>query len=165
MAMIMKRVALGIGSNLGDRSANIDKALGEIELQIGRILLSSSVYETEPWGFETDDLFLNMALIAATELTPAELIRKIRSIEARLGRNRDCRKYSSRIVDIDILLYEDLIVDEDDLKIPHPLMHERLFVLAPLSEIAPQMLHPVLDKTVASLLASCTDTCNIRRLQ
>jgi len=154
----MKIVFLGIGTNMGTRESNLDHALEKIEEYVGPVIKSSAIYETEPWGFRAKGEFLNLVVKMETELNPHELLYKIQNIESLLGRIRKKKRYSSRIIDIDILLYDDLIIHEPDLKIPHPLLHERKFVLVPLCEIAPDMIHPVLKKSVSSLLEICEDT-------
>lgn len=160
----MKKVFLGIGSNLGDRELNLKETLEKIEKNIGPVLESSSVYETEPWGFESDNQFLNMVVKAETRLTPSGVLGAILMIEAFLGRTRGDKQYSSRIIDIDILLYEDTVIDEVSLKIPHPLMHERRFVLVPLCEIDPDLVHPVLKKNIATLLNLCEDKSAVLKI-
>jgi 2-amino-4-hydroxy-6-hydroxymethyldihydropteridine diphosphokinase len=127
----MREVFLGIGSNLGDREGNLRSAAVSIGKLAGGIMAYSSVYETEPWGFQSGEEFLNMVLKLKTAMEPAELLRCILSIELEMGRVRSMSQYSSRIIDIDILLYEDLLVDDAGLTIPHPRLHERKFVLVP----------------------------------
>jgi 2-amino-4-hydroxy-6-hydroxymethyldihydropteridine diphosphokinase len=161
----MKIVFLGIGTNLGNREINLEQAVAGIEENIGTVLQSSSIYETDPWGFESKDKFLNMIVKVETTLSPSLLLEKIKIIESLLGRVRGGMRYSSRLIDIDILLYEDLIVDEERLVIPHPLMHERKFVLVPLCEIAPEMIHPVLKKSIAELLKICEDRSEVRKFR
>lgn len=161
----MGTVFLGIGSNLGVRETNLRKAVESIEDNIGRIIKTSSVYETEPWGFISENKFLNMVAEVETDLALSAVLAAILKIELLLGRIRNENRYSSRAIDIDILLYEDKIIDEINLKIPHPLMHERRFVLVPLSEIAPDLIHPVLKKSSADLLKSCSDTSVVRKHQ
>jgi 2-amino-4-hydroxy-6-hydroxymethyldihydropteridine diphosphokinase len=134
-----------------------------IEEYIGPVLQSSSVYETEPWGFTAKGEFLNLVVKIQTELDPKNLLDKILNIEKLLGRVRKKKRYSSRVIDIDILLYDDIIFHEPDLKIPHPLMHERKFVLVPICEIAPDLIHPVLKKSFRSLLEICEDTGVVTR--
>jgi 2-amino-4-hydroxy-6-hydroxymethyldihydropteridine diphosphokinase len=154
----MNIVFLGIGTNLGNRERNLEKAVAMIENLPGRILQSSSSYETEPWGFQSEEKFLNMVVKIETILTPFTLLEKIHILESSLGRVRGTERYISRLIDIDILLYDDLIIDDEHLKIPHPLLHERKFVLIPLCEIEPGIIHPVLRKTIGELLQICSDT-------
>jgi 2-amino-4-hydroxy-6-hydroxymethyldihydropteridine diphosphokinase len=157
----MNIVFLGIGTNLGNRERNLEQAVAGTENYLGRVLLSSSIYETEPWGFQSGDKFLNIAVKIATVLSPAHLLEKILFLESMMGRVRGTEQYISRLIDIDILFYDDIIVDEEHIKIPHPLLHKRKFVLIPLCEIAPEMFHPVLKKTIADLLQICTDTSTV----
>jgi 2-amino-4-hydroxy-6-hydroxymethyldihydropteridine diphosphokinase len=157
----MDKVFLGIGTNLGSRKVNLRKATEMIADHIGKVVNSSPVYETAPWGFEAENDFLNMVVTVETNLAPAEVLKKILQIESMLGRERNQDRYSSRIIDIDILLYDDLIINENGLKIPHPLMHERKFVLVPLCELAPEMIHPVLKKSMRVLLEKCRDRSRI----
>jgi len=152
---------LGIGTNLGDREVNLQEVLVRIEESIGEILAVSSVYETEPWGFESKDWFLNMILYIRTDLKPSGLLGRILIIEALMGRVRDEKDYKSRIIDIDILLYENETISEPGLTIPHPRLHERRFVLVPLCEINPDGIHPVLKKSFASLLNECQDNSKV----
>jgi len=159
----MKKVFLGIGTNLGNRESNLKEAVARIEEYIGPIMKSSSVYETEPWGFKTENEFLNMVVKVETKLTPSGLLGRILMIESLSGRVRGDKQYTSRVIDIDLLLYENMIIDEESLKIPHPLMHERRFVLVPLCEIESQMIHPVLNKSIASLLESCKDKSKVKK--
>jgi len=161
MILGMKRVFLGLGSNLGDREENLQEAKVRIGESIGQVVSASSVYETEPWGFESDREFLNMVLCAETYLSPSGLLGRILMIESQLGRIRSEKKFTSRNIDIDILLYDNDIVNEEALQIPHPQMHERRFVLIPLCEIAPDLIHPVLKKSSQTLLKECKDNCKV----
>jgi 2-amino-4-hydroxy-6-hydroxymethyldihydropteridine diphosphokinase len=158
---------LSIGTNLGNKESNLDHAIEKIEEYIGRILRYSSIYETEPWGFQAKNEFLNMAVMVETDLIPSELLEKVLNIESLLGRVRSKKHYtsaySSRIIDIDILLYDNIIINEPDLKIPHPLMHHRKFVLVPLCDIAPEIIHPVLKKPFRTLLENCDDNGEVRK--
>ena len=140
---------MGLGSNLGDRRQNIEKAVTLIGERVGVVICQSSLIETEPWGFESENKFLNAVVLCETERTPREVLLLTQQIERDMGRRKMVngqwsmvngrRVYADRIVDIDILLYDDLTVDEPDLKIPHPLMHERDFVMIPLEEVRCKM--------------------------
>jgi 2-amino-4-hydroxy-6-hydroxymethyldihydropteridine diphosphokinase len=152
---------LSIGSNLGNREENIVNAITKIEEFVGEILSVSSVYETEPWGFDTHDKFLNIILKVDTDLSPEGLLGRVYMIEKSMGRERSFSRYSSRNIDVDIIFFNNEIIDEDGLVIPHPLMYKRRFVLVPLNEISPDMVHPVLKQSVASLLRKCDDVCNV----
>jgi len=158
----MKRVILGIGTNLGDKAGNLKTALGSINENIGRVVRTSSVYETQPWGFNSEDQFLNMVAEVESELKPSGLLGRILMIESKMGRLRNGKEYASRLIDIDILFFEDKILDTKSLVIPHPKLHERKFVLVPLAEIAPDFIHPIFKKDVKTLLKECRDKGNIR---
>ena len=142
----MHQVYLGLGSNLGDREEHIRKAIALIGESIGLVIRQSSLIETEPWGFESANRFLNSVILVETTLTPRQLLKATQKIERQLGRKKKSTdsslltpvSYSDRSIDIDILLYDDLTVDEPDLKIPHPLMEQRDFVMTPLNEIKPR---------------------------
>lgn len=157
----MKKVFIGIGSNLGNRAENLREAKSMIGELIGPVVSESPVYETEPWGFESDNEFLNMVLCAETDLSPSGLLGRILMIESQLGRIRSEARYSSRNIDIDILLYNSEIINETALIIPHPRMHERRFVLVPLNEIASELKHPVLKKSIKALLEECKDSSKV----
>lgn len=141
--MTNHQVYLGLGSNLGDREENIRKAISLIDERVGKVLRQSSLIETDPWGFESSNRFLNAVILCETTLTPRQVLKATQKIERELGRKKKLiangqqprANYKDRPIDIDILLYDDLTVDEPDLKIPHPLMHERDFVMIPLNEI------------------------------
>ena len=142
--MTKHQVFLGLGSNLGDKVWNLQEAIRLIGERVGTVTRQSSFIETEPWGFESEHTFLNAAICCETEKTPREVLLLTQQIERDLGRTKKSTSlltpsllpsYQDRTVDIDILLYDDLRLDEPDLKIPHPLMHERDFVMIPLKEI------------------------------
>ena len=134
---MMHEVYLGLGSNLGDRHALMEKAITLIGERIGKVVRQSSFIETEPWGFESDNRFLNAVILVETEHTPREVLTLTQQIEREMGRTRKSGSagYADRPMDIDILIYDDLEINEPDLKIPHPLMHEREFVMIPLREV------------------------------
>jgi 2-amino-4-hydroxy-6-hydroxymethyldihydropteridine diphosphokinase len=156
----MAIVYLALGSNLGDRPANLRAALEALPPEV-RLMDESPVYETPPWGYADQPAFLNMAVKAETGLAPRELLAYLKGIEIRLGRTPTFRN-GPRQIDIDILFLDDLVLDEDGLIIPHPRLHERAFVLVPLADVAAQVVHPVLKKSVLELLAK-VDPGGIRR--
>ena len=159
----MSTAHLLIGGNLGDREENLLKAIALINEQCGPLIRASSVYETEAWGKTDQPSFLNQALEISTALNARQLMRKILKIEKEMGRIRQ-EKLGPRIIDIDILLYENEIHDLRFLKIPHPEMQNRRFVLVPLAEIDPTLQHPVLKKTIAELLEECPDNLEVKKI-
>ena len=151
-----------IGGNLGNREANLARAREWIGEQCGTLGTVSALYETAAWGREDQPAFLNQALLLLTTLTPRQLIRRVLKIEKQMGRVRE-EKYGPRLIDIDILLYDDEIHDYPLLQLPHPEMQRRRFALLPLAEIAPQQVHPVLQQTIAELLAVCPDPLAVKK--
>jgi 2-amino-4-hydroxy-6-hydroxymethyldihydropteridine diphosphokinase len=153
----MNKVYLLIGGNMGDRMANLINAHKHIEQQIGNIELKSSIYETAAWGQTNQPDFLNQALLVHTQLEAAELMSKLLSIENLMGRIRTI-KLGPRTIDLDIIYFNNDVISTSLITIPHPKLAERKFVLAPLFEIAPDYLHPILNKTNASMLKECGDS-------
>ena len=144
---------------MGDRAENLRRAVALIGEGAGKVTAVSAIYETEPWGFSADTPFFNMAAIVQTTLAPPEFLAALLAIEEKLGRVREpgAERYTSRPIDIDILFYGDRIIDTEGLTVPHPRLHERMFVLAPLNEIAPEKVHPVLNRSIRDLFKDCDD--------
>ena len=162
----MYKVFLSLGSNLGNRIFNLQKALELISQHIGVVNHVGALYETEPWGFDSENWFLNTAIELETILNPKELLQKCMWIENILGRKRNMAEagYSSRPIDIDILFFGNEIINLPNLIIPHEHLHKRKFVLAPLNDIAPQFVHPVKNQSVKTLLENCTDKMRLKKL-
>jgi 2-amino-4-hydroxy-6-hydroxymethyldihydropteridine diphosphokinase len=156
----MNKVFLLIGGNIGDRLQNLHQAIALLSATCGPVIQQSAVYETAAWGKTDQAAFLNQALLLTTSLMPQELITTILSVEEQLGRRR-MEKNGPRVIDIDIIFYNDLVMDEPHLTIPHPQLQNRRFVLVPLVEIAPELVHPVLHKTLTELLAECKDELGV----
>lgn len=152
-----------LGSNSGDRLAYLKQASIAVDKIAGPVTLSSSVYETEPWGFEDSTPFLNQVLEIRTNMPAAELMEKILAAETLLGRRRSPGEpgYASRTIDIDLLFYGNHIIDQPGLTIPHPRLHQRRFTLMPLAEIAPDLFHPVLKSTIVHLESICPDKLKV----
>lgn len=149
----MATVYLGLGTNLGNKEANLRTAIYKLQERIGKQVSLSSFYETAPWGFESDHSFLNAAIGLETSLSPIEILHITQEIEKELGRTKKSvnSSYSDRLIDIDILLYDTLVLQTPELTIPHPLMTERDFVMKPLIEIAGNVIHPIRQKTLSEL--------------
>ena len=159
----MRTAHLLIGGNLGNRKENLSKAVSLINEQCGSLTRSSSIYETEAWGNTDQPSFLNQALEISTSLNARQLMRKVLKIEEEMGRVRK-EKLGPRIIDIDILLFENEIHDLRFLKIPHPEMQNRRFVLVPLAEINSALQHPVLKKSITELLEECPDNLEVKKI-
>ena len=153
----MNRIFLSLGSNLGDRSQNLKKGIGLLEQLAGKPGAISSIYETEPWGCDSDLNFYNQVIELFTPLRPLPLLDAIHKIEKMCGRERPVPRYAPRTLDIDILLYADSVLEFPGLVVPHPNLQERQFVLVPLTEIAPHVIHPILNKDMEQLLQACGD--------
>jgi len=152
----MKGIFLLLGSNEGESKRVLERAIGEISLQIGVVVKASSIYRTKAWGIEDQPDFLNQVLEVESDLSPTEILKSILGIEKSLGRKRDI-KWSSRVIDIDILYYGSEIVAEHHLTIPHPEIQNRNFTMVPLCEIAPDFIHPILGKSQNELLKGTSD--------
>lgn len=149
------------GSNLGDRVANMAKALEFIEQKAGSITAQSQLYETAAWGIEEQPPFLNQVMEIASLLSPQELLNTLLSIEMEMGRERRL-KWGERLIDLDILYYDELVLHEPTLQIPHPQLQERRFTLVPLCELAPLLVHPLLGRTQQELLEACPDQLAVK---
>ncbi len=159
----MTIVYLLLGSNLGDRVAQLAQARAAIDRSAGSVLQASAIYETDPWGLTDQPVFFNQALAIATDLPPEGLLETVLAIEQTMGRIREVR-WAARTIDIDLIFFGEVVLATPTLTIPHPEMAHRHFVLAPLAEIAAQVCHPVSGQTVAELLAICPDTLHARPL-
>jgi len=160
----MTRLYILLGGNLGDKQKVFSDARASLLEQVGKITALSAIYETEPWGFESADYFWNQVLEISTALSPAEVLHQTQQIELQLGRIRKATQYDSRIIDIDILFFGDQIIESDNLSVPHPRIQERKFVLVPLCEIAPELMHPVFHKNIRQLLEECPDPLKVDRV-
>ena len=160
----MSTAYLLLGTNLGNKEENLRNAVRLLK-KIGQIKKYSAIYETEPWGFADERNFFNMAVCLETKLNPFELINKILKIEISIGRTRQVKQWVAREIDIDIIFYDNEIINEENLVIPHPHLKNRKFVLVPLNEIAPGLIHPLYRKTIKQLLSECPDESDVELLQ
>ena len=158
----MARIVLSLGSNIEPREKLLKKAIAEIADWSESALKVSNMYSTEPVGFRSEKDFLNLAVLFETSCSPAELLAKIHAVESKMGRIRTPGRVEDRIIDMDILFYDDLILNTDELSIPHPRLHERSFVLTPLLDIVPDLVHPILHKTIWELYDECKDLSEVR---
>jgi len=152
----MNEVILLSGSNLGHIDSNLKFAFGKLQ-DIGTIIKFSKVYSSQAWGFDSDNDFLNQCIKMETALKPVELLKALKEIEVKAGRVKNASGYEDRILDIDILFYEDKVIQEPGLEIPHPRLHLRAFTLYPLAEIAPDLIHPVFKLSIVELIKVCKD--------
>ena len=162
----MERCYILFGSNMGDKDAIFAQACLFINNRCGDVVEVSSAYESEPWGFEAEEWFLNRVIVVDTELTPEELLMQLLDIERELGRIRhpETPGYASRTADLDILYYGDRVIHTDRLTVPHPRLHLRRFALAPMCEVEPELVHPVFGVTQEELLQRCPDDGVVKKL-
>jgi 2-amino-4-hydroxy-6-hydroxymethyldihydropteridine diphosphokinase len=160
----MQNVYLLLGTNLGNRLRNLSEAAQSIAHQCGTIVQTSSIYESDAWGYESANSFYNAVIHLTTTLSPTELLKKINQIEKNMGRAEKKRTdYEDRLIDLDILFVEEQIINEQALQVPHPRLHLRLFTLAPMRELNGNLIHPMLNKNVSQLFDECIDE-NIPRI-
>lgn len=157
----MPKVYLLLGGNLGDRLAYLQQASASINTHVGRVVRQSKVYQTAAWGKTDQPNFLNQVLEVQTELRPELVLQRVNSIEQELGRKR-LEHWGARVIDIDILFYDDLVMQTQRLSIPHPQLHLRRFTLLPLSELAPDLEHPILQQSIKLLLEQCPDALDVQ---
>jgi 2-amino-4-hydroxy-6-hydroxymethyldihydropteridine diphosphokinase len=153
-----------LGGNVGDRLEYLRRGVDLLRCEAGNLTAISAVYESEPWGFNHPCWFLNQVVAVETELDAFALLKSIQQIEQTLGRLRIHHGYQARTMDIDILLYSNRIINTPELIVPHPRMAERMFVLLPMAELAPDLEHPVMHRSMANLREHCTDTMQVRVL-
>jgi 2-amino-4-hydroxy-6-hydroxymethyldihydropteridine diphosphokinase len=157
----MTRAFIGLGSNVGDREGALDEALSRLGAEVGRVVLRSSIYRTDPVEVVDQAEFLNQVVAVETALDPARLLERLLAIERAMGRVRD-RDKGPRTIDLDLLLHGDEVLRGEGIEVPHPRLHLRRFVLVPLLEIAPDLHHPVLGESLRSLLGRCPDGGSVR---
>ena len=158
----MNNIYLLLGSNMGNSKASLLKAVVQIEKQIGKVIRQSGLYSTAAWGNTKQPDFLNQVIIVETKLPASETMQTILSIEKKMGRIRTI-KNAPRVIDIDILFFNNEIIEQEHLSIPHPQIQNRRFVLVPLNQLSPNLKHPVLNKTIHQLLINCPDRLNVKK--
>lgn len=158
----MEKVYLCLGGNIGDTRNYLQNAVAMIDHRIGHVVSQSAVYQSEPWGFNAKQMFLNQVVVAETELEPHAVLELCLQIEAELGRTRSGNGYEPRTIDIDIVFFGQQIISQPDLQVPHPLMHQRNFVLRPLCDVAADFVHPVFGLTVRQLADICDDKAVVK---
>jgi 2-amino-4-hydroxy-6-hydroxymethyldihydropteridine diphosphokinase len=163
------KLTIGLGANLGDRTAQLFAAREALGKEVGEIVVSSAIYQTAPWGLDENEMqqdYLNQVIVLTTALGIEEALQKCLAIEIALGRDRstnaNTKGYAARAIDIDLLLAEDAVIESKDLCLPHPRLHQRQFVLQPLCEIIPTAKHPIFKTTVAELLLQCKDDTRVQ---
>jgi 2-amino-4-hydroxy-6-hydroxymethyldihydropteridine diphosphokinase len=157
----MNQAYILLGTNLGDKRANLQQAILSISANLISIISYSDIYETAAWGNTNQDNFYNQVIEVNTELSSTDLLKTLLLIETKMGRIRN-QKWEARIIDLDILYFNHEIIDTENLKVPHPYLHVRRFTLAPLVQIAPEFLHPVFNKTNTALLENCSDNSEVK---
>lgn len=157
----MNNIYILIGGNLGNREKIFSEAKKLIQHDIGKIAKTSSIYETQPWGFNSDKPFLNQVILIHTEYSAVKTLTLLLNIEKKLGRNRTSENYESRQIDLDILLFNDSTIYDEQLQVPHPRLHQRMFTLIPLNEIVPDKIHPLLNEKICTLMEKCSDPLKV----
>jgi 2-amino-4-hydroxy-6-hydroxymethyldihydropteridine diphosphokinase len=163
--MTEKLLVLQLGSNLGNRSGNLKQACLLIVESIGPIHSVSSIYETAPWGYDSNNGFLNQCITIWSDMDPGWILKRMHLIEDKLGRQGRSLEYIDRLIDIDMLFYGDMVLSRTDLQIPHPKIQDRRFTLVPLAEILPDFEHPTLRKKLSTLLSECLDNLDVIRIE
>lgn len=161
----MSKVFIGLGGNIGNVQETFVKVIAIVEEKIGSVINQSSLYKTAPWGFKDQNDFLNKVICVNTNLSPADVLKNLLTIELMMGRNRNAdNKNAPRTIDLDILFYDDKIIADDNLVVPHPRLHLRNFVLGPLAEIEPNYIHPVILKKIKEIAAESSDTSVVKKI-
>ncbi|MEC8679315.1 MAG: 2-amino-4-hydroxy-6-hydroxymethyldihydropteridine diphosphokinase [Bacteroidota bacterium] len=157
----IENIFLGLGSNQGDRELNLKNSIKLLNSRVGKVLNTSAIYESEPWGVKNQNYFLNQVVEIETHIDPNDLLNICKNIEYYMGRKPEIR-WGKRVIDIDILYYQSKIINQEKLIIPHKLMHERNFVMIPLNDLNENHLHPILKITNKEILNKCIDSCNVK---